>query len=78
MRAAGLSLWRLCLPYFLVGFTASVALFALNEFVVPRSADWADRILNRYVPKRDDTANQFHGFQNVRANRIWIFSAYHA
>ena len=77
LRAAGLSLWRLCLPYFLVGFTASVALFALNEIVVPRSADWADRILNRYVPKRDDTANQFHGFKNVRANRIWIFSAYH-
>ena len=76
LRAAGLSLWRLCLPYFLVGLMASTALFVLNEIVVPRSANWADRILNRYVPKRNDASNQFHGFTNVKANRIWIFSAY--
>jgi lipopolysaccharide export system permease protein len=76
LRAAGLSLWRLCLPYFLVGLAASAGLFALNEIVVPRSAGWADRILTRYVSKRGDSPNQFHGFTNVRANRIWIFNAY--
>src|SRR5450432_2558920 len=37
MRAAGISLWRICVPYFAVGLVASVALFALNEFLVPRS-----------------------------------------
>ena len=41
MRAAGVSLWRVCAPYFVVGFIASIALFALNEFCVPRSTDWA-------------------------------------
>jgi lipopolysaccharide export system permease protein len=76
LRAAGLSLWRLCLPYLLVGFAASVALFALNEIVVPRSTNRANHILTRYVSKRSDAPNQFHGFTNVRANRIWIFSAY--
>ena len=76
LRAAGVSLWRLCLPYFLVGFVASVALFALNEICVPKSTEWAVRILNRYVHKSDDAPNQFHGFTNARANRIWIFNAY--
>ena len=76
LRAAGLSLWRLCLPYFFVGLAASGALFALNEIVVPRSASWADQILTRYVAKRSDSPNPFHGFTNVRANRIWIFNTY--
>jgi lipopolysaccharide export system permease protein len=76
LRAAGVSLWRLCLSYFLVGFAASVALFALNEIAVPRSAGWAERILNRYVSKPHDTSRKFHGFTNVRANRIWIFNGY--
>ena len=78
MRAAGVSLWRFCVPYFIVGFLASVALFALNEFLVPRSTDWADRILNRYVQKSDDleAQNQFHGFINAREHRLWHFSEY--
>ena len=39
IRAAGVSLWRLCLPYLAVGFAASLALFALNELCVPDSAE---------------------------------------
>ena len=30
IRAAGVSLWRMCLPYLLVGFSTSVILFAVN------------------------------------------------
>src|SRR5690348_7803736 len=71
MRAAGVSLWRICIPYFVVGFFASAVLFALNEFAVPRGADWADQILNRYVQKNDVVKNkqQILGFQNDRAHR---------
>jgi len=76
LRAAGVSLWRLCLPYFLVGLAASVALFALNEICVPKSTTWSERILNRYVHKSDDAPTQFHGFTNARANRLWIFNEY--
>src|ERR1700689_1668943 len=63
MRAAGISLWRICLPYFVVGFAASIALFALNEFLVPRSTDWANHILSRYVKKSGDAETQ-HEFRN--------------
>ena len=77
LRAAGVSLWRLCVPYLIVGFVASIALFALNEIGVPRSTEWADRILDRYVHKADHAQNQYHGFSNARANRVWIFNEYH-
>ena len=76
LRAAGISLWRLCVPYLLVGFVASIALFALNEIGVPQSNEWAERILDRYVHKADNTQSQFHGFTNARANRVWIFNEY--
>src|SRR5262245_3563628 len=49
MRAAGVSLWRLCVPYLGVGLTASLCLFALNEFFVPDASERADRILNKHV-----------------------------
>ncbi len=75
LRAAGVSLWRLCVPYLLVGIAASAALFALNEICVPRSTDWAERILNRYVHKADDAAKmEMQVFQNDRAHRKWLFA----
>lgn len=52
MRAAGISLVRLCLPYFVVGFLASVGLFALDEFYAPRAADAAEQVLNRRVERQ--------------------------
>ena len=78
MRAAGISLWRICLPYFAVGLAASAVYFALNEIVVPRSIDWADKILTRYVQKADDARpqDQFRGFINAREHRLWRFDEY--
>jgi len=55
-----------------VGLLLSVVLFALNEFCVPRGADWADRILNRYI-SRQAAGPEKVGFQNDRADRKWIF-----
>jgi lipopolysaccharide export system permease protein len=81
MRAAGLSLWRVCLPYFITGLLASGALFALNEYCVPVSTDWANRILTRYVQKPGDVDSQteFHnfGFTNARGHRSWFITEYH-
>jgi len=82
MRAAGLSLWRICLPYFAVGLAASGALFALNEAVVPRSAEWALRIRTRYVKTAEDvrlqTQSQQFGMINERAHRRWYIRQYNA
>jgi lipopolysaccharide export system permease protein len=80
MRAAGVSLWRICAPYFAAGLAASAVLFALNESLVPRSNAWANRILYRYVPNPDDTAMQKenHGYVDARVRRWWKFTEYRA
>src|SRR5207249_5482713 len=49
MRAAGVSLWRLCLPYLAVGLLFSVFLLLLNEHWLPNSLEMADQIRKRHV-----------------------------
>jgi lipopolysaccharide export system permease protein len=80
IRAAGVSLWRLCLPYFGVGFLATAAVFGLNEFCVPQSADTAEQIRNSRLPMpagapgRDKVFNP--GINNSRDGRDWIIGTY--
>jgi lipopolysaccharide export system permease protein len=75
IRAAGISLWRLSLPYFGIGLAASLALFALNELFVPDSDEAAERIRIQHVPPppgtpgRDKVSN--FGFDNAPAGRRW-------
>jgi lipopolysaccharide export system permease protein len=78
IRAAGISLWRLSLPYFSVGLIASLVLFGLNEFWIPDSDDRAEQILNRHVSSaksvpRDKVLNR--GFNNARDHRLWKFGS---
>lgn len=49
IRAAGVSLVRLCMPYFAAGFTLSALLFAFNEYFAPHAGDMAEEILIRRV-----------------------------
>ena len=81
MRAAGLSLWRICTPHFIVGALMGLVLFATSEFLVPRSTDWANHILSRHVQKPGDvtTQNVYYnqGFKNPRTNRFWFIGEYH-
>lgn len=74
IRAAGVSMWRLSLPYFGVGIFLSVALFFINEFWVPRSEERADEILDKRAPQRDWQEHLF--FRNERENRSWTIAAY--
>jgi lipopolysaccharide export system permease protein len=78
MCAAGVGLWRVCAPYLAVGLAASVALFVLNEWCVPHGLEWANRIMNRHVQKPDEFEwqDQFRGFANARAHRLWQFESY--
>ncbi len=81
MRAAGLSLWRICTPHFIIGAITGLALFATSEFLVPRSADWANHILSRYVQKPGDLTTQEVNlnfpFKNPLADRTWVIGEYH-
>jgi len=82
LRAAGVSLWRLCAPYFVVGLAGSGIYFALNEIAVPRCADWTDEILSRHVPVEKSLKTKTHfvniDFLTAHANRIWHLGEYDA
>ena len=71
LRAAGISLWRLCTPYFATGLLASAAYFALNETVVPNCARWAQAILDRHATSRPaNNQPHNHSLFNARARRV--------
>jgi lipopolysaccharide export system permease protein len=82
IRAAGVSLWRLSLPYLGVGLLASVALFAINELWVPRSDELARAIERRHqaanpqAPGRNEYPNLY--FENRRDGRLWRFGVWNA
>lgn len=75
IRAAGVSMWRLSLPYLGMGLLASLAMFAANEFWVPQSDARVKAILKRHQasnpnePGRDEYRNLF--FENTRDGRRW-------
>ena len=80
IRAAGISLWRLSLPYFAVGLLLSLAVFWLNEYCVPQSADAAEQVRNSRLPApvdspaRDKVLNA--GINNSRDGRDWVIGMY--
>lgn len=81
IRAAGISLWRLAAPYFVVGFLASVALLVINEFWAPDSDARAEFILQR----RTGGATRFEpnlvhglGLYNAGADRHWVNGVYNS
>src|SRR4051812_46144748 len=67
IRSAGISLWRLCLPYLAVGFAGSVLLFWLNEFVAPEGLAAAEDILVRHEQKSSGAAGP-NWVQNLAFN----------
>lgn len=77
IRAAGIGWWRLCLPYFMVGLTATGLLYLLNEVWFHDAADQADRIKQRRI--ESDTARAWRtrvGFRNEGAVRSWHLGAF--
>jgi lipopolysaccharide export system permease protein len=78
IRAAGVSLWRLSAPYFAVGFLASAALFLMNEFWVPDSAERAEQILERRSRTQEKTDRDVVrlDFSNDKDGRIWNVQRY--
>ena len=82
IRAAGVGLWRMSLPYLAVGLLASLALLAINELWAPDSDDAAKIILERHLPANLRTASreEFRNlcFDNSRDGRIWRIGVYNS
>ena len=81
IRAAGISLWRISLPYLALGFLFSLGLFASNEFWVPSSHERAEELLasrEAGSATREEklwTRNLF--FRNDREARSWNIQYLH-
>ncbi len=78
MRAAGVGLWRICLPYLFVGLFFSGVLFLLAEIFVPKSLAKSRDILNSHTPedKEKTKVRQNVYFRNAKENRIWAIGSY--
>ena len=81
IRAAGVSLARICAPYFAVGLLLSLALFFMNEHWVPDSLDREEAILRGSDPKNGGAKNpnevdQLFIFLNSRDGHTWSFHHY--
>lgn len=82
IRAAGVSVWRLSLPYLGVGLLGSLALLAINELWAPHVDDAAKAILERHLPSvvRSDGRKAIRNlcFENARDGRIWRIGVYNS
>jgi lipopolysaccharide export system permease protein len=75
IRAAGVSLMRICAPYLAVGLVLSPLMFAMNELWAPNSTSREDEIMARHKPP-DASAHVNGGFRNTRDGHSWTFGGY--
>jgi lipopolysaccharide export system permease protein len=77
MRAAGVSLWRLSLPYLVVGALCGLFIFSLNEWWVPQAADKSREILERRKnPGLDRNLTGRLDFHNEADSHHWNMAQY--
>ncbi|MCC6232839.1 MAG: LptF/LptG family permease [Verrucomicrobiales bacterium] len=77
MRAAGISPWRISLPYLGVGIVLSGGMLALNEYVVPDAAARADAVLERATAGAPDRAWKLGlNFRDPQTDRSWYVQAF--
>lgn len=80
LRAAGVSLWRLCAPYFIVGLAATAGLYWLNEIAVPYCNEQAAITLRLHVQKEGDLVVQKNlhdiSFYSGGGRHFWFIGDY--
>ncbi|MGA4644562.1 LptF/LptG family permease [Limisphaera sp. 4302-co] len=77
MRAAGLGLWRIALPYLWVGALSSGLMWMLNESWAPAGARRAEGVLRPDREAADETLQiPNFGFMNRRDQRAWHADAF--
>jgi lipopolysaccharide export system permease protein len=76
MRAAGVSIWRICAPYISVGIILGVCLFYLNETWVPMGARLA-KDLRKGTKHKKELVYENVNFTNTKDNRTWNIGEYH-
>lgn len=78
MRAAGLSLWRICLPYFFMGTFLSLLLLGINEKWMVDGPNRREQLTQRYLNEKRGQGRWKEGvnFRNPVAQRDWSLGAF--
>lgn len=75
IRAAGISLWRIALPYFVLGILLSGGLYWLNEEAAPHAAEREEQLRASWLdPQASESARLWRAnvnFQNPTERRAW-------
>jgi len=80
MRACGMSLYRLMLPYVTAGLLASVAVLLINETLSPRAAYWTRQFV-RAAGREDKLSVHLARnvpYKNQRERRTWMIGQFNA
>ena len=77
MRSAGIGLWRICIPYLVIGAIFSGVLYWMSEHLAPQTQERERRIFARRARNAEQGQWIEHvNFRNARDHRIWTIAAY--
>ena len=80
IRAAGVNIWRLSAPYFFVGLSFSLGLFASNELLMPRAKHAKETVMQSKIAdpqrKTDEQWRSNISFKNDSERRSWNIGAF--
>lgn len=71
IRAAGVSLSRICAPLIVAGALAALAAFVLNEWVVPKANDAAGRVMDRIMMTQPVLREEHNRFFHDNKGRVF-------
>ena len=71
MRATGISIYRLMMPFLLVGLTFSLLAGALDELWVPRAFEWAENMKDSHFETGTLRDERSIIYLNLAENRRW-------
>jgi lipopolysaccharide export system permease protein len=79
MRASGVSLYRLLVPFTLVGLLFSLGVLQVNERIGPESALWCNQFLQAEKNKGDVSVHikEFQPLVNELEHRYWMVQRFH-
>jgi len=75
MRASGVSLYRLTIPFWVVGLLFSLGVSAIQETVAPWTSYWGAQFVTRQKHGNNDPSARYAldlPFKNERDHRIWV------
>jgi len=76
MRANGIGLYRIVLPFLAVGLAASVLTGAVMEFIAPRATFWATNLSRNRHQVAERMLVPHHAYYNANDRRQWLIDLF--